>query len=110
VATRRYNPEDPMLPIFLPLEYRVRGNDQVVQTGTGRTLQMSSSRVLFESDRKLGPGVEVDLSIAWPALSGESVALTLWLKGRIDRANKNMAELTTEQYEFRISRHGALSS
>ncbi|MGD1069443.1 MAG: hypothetical protein ABSB15_04825 [Bryobacteraceae bacterium] len=105
----RYGPEDQMLPVVLPLEYRIYGVDRVYRRGSGRTLKLSTDKVLFESDLTLGVGLEVDLSIAWPALSSESAALTLRLKGRIGRANRNLAELTTEHYEFRISELSALT-
>lgn len=105
----RYGTDDQMFALVLPLEYRAYGADHVDRRGYGRTLKLSSDKVLFESDRSLGVGLEVDLLIAWPALSSETAALTLRLKGRIGRADRHLAELTTEHYEFRISRHSARS-
>ena len=102
-------PEDRMYPLVLPLEYRVYGvgvsdTDEVCQTGSGRTLKMSSGRVIFESDRTLRVGLDGELSIAWPASLSKSVGLTLQVKGRIVRTDQNRAEFATKRYEFRTRR------
>jgi hypothetical protein len=60
--------------------------------------------VLFESDRTLRVGQEVDLSIAWPALLRKSVGLTLRIQGSIVRAEQKLTELTIKHYEFRTRR------
>ena len=98
--------KDRKFPVKAPLEYRTSGVDTdgthaVCETGTGSTLAMSSSGVLFEADRKLRAGLEVTLSIAWPASLSESVGLTLQVSGRIVRADRNFAALTMTSYEFR---------
>jgi hypothetical protein len=93
-------------PVMIPLEYRVygaagNGIGEVRHTGSGRTLNMSSAGVVFESDHPLREGMEADLSIAWPASLSKSVGLTLRVRGRIVRADQNRAALTLTHYEFR---------
>jgi len=43
----------------------------------GETMNISSSGVLFEADRTLRNGVDVDLSLASPATLSNPVGLTL---------------------------------
>jgi hypothetical protein len=106
-------------PVTIPLEYRVygaseNGTGEVRHTGSGRTVNMSSAGVIFDSDRPLREGMEADLSIAWPASLSKSVGLTLRIRGRIVRASENRAALTMTHYEFRTralpvaSEHGLL--
>jgi hypothetical protein len=98
--------EDRRYPVTVPLEYRIygvaeNGSKEVQQTGSGRTLNMSSGGVIFEADRPLQEGADADLSIAWPASLSKSVGLTLRVRGRIVRADKNLIALTMTHYEFR---------
>jgi hypothetical protein len=98
--------EDRRYPVTIPLEYRVygvaeNGTNEVRQTGSGRTLNMSSGGVVFEADRPLREGLDADLSIAWPASLSKSVGLTLRVRGRIVRAEQNRIALTMTHYEFR---------
>jgi hypothetical protein len=97
--------EDRRYLVTLPLDYRtyevgVSGIGEVRETGSGRTLNISSSGVLFEADRTLREGMDAALSIAWPATLSKSVGLTLRVKGRIVRADQNRAILKMEGYEF----------
>ncbi len=93
-------------PVTIPLEYRVygvadNGTNEVRQTGSGRTVNMSSAGVVFEADRPLREGMDADLSIAWPATLSKSVGLTLRVRGRIVRVEHNRIALTMTHYEFR---------
>jgi hypothetical protein len=80
----------------------------VGETGAGRTLAMSSSGVLFEADRPLRAGLDVTLSIAWPATLSESVGLTLRVSGRIVYAERKIAVLTMKHHEFYTRRLAAM--
>jgi hypothetical protein len=62
---------------------------------------MSSAGVLFETDQTLRAGLDVDLSIAWPASLSKSVGLTLRVRGRVVRAERNRVAVTMTHYEFR---------
>jgi hypothetical protein len=103
VSERR---EDRRYPVTIPLEYRIygvaeNGTNEVRQKGSGQTLNMSSGGVIFEADRPLQPGLDADLSIAWPASLSKSVGLTLRVRGRIVRVHRNVIALTMTHYEFR---------
>jgi len=56
-------------------------------TGAGRTLDVSSGGVLFDATRPLPVGMNVELSISWPALLHNVAPLQLVISGRIIRAN-----------------------
>lgn len=71
------------------------------QAGSGRTLTMSSGEVLFEADRELPEGLDVELFIAWPASLSKSAGLTLRIRGCIAHADQARARLTMKKYEFR---------
>ena len=93
-------------PVNVPLEYKIYGVGeggarQGCEVGSGRTLNMSSAGVLFETDQTLRAGLDVDLSIAWPASLSKSVGLTLRVRGRVVRAERNRVAVTMTHYEFR---------
>ena len=87
------------------LEYQIYGvaidgTQAVRETGTGRTLVMSSGEVRFETDRALRAGLDAALSIMWPASLSQSVGLTLRVRGRIVDTDWKIATLTMTHYEF----------
>ena len=100
-----------MFPLDMPLQFRVCGALTAVaaenQQGSGHTVYMSSSAVQFESEKPLEVGMEVELFIAWPAKLNRFAALTLRVRGRIQRASGIRAELKTENHEFytRLYKH-----
>ena len=68
--------------VVLPVDYKLLHGGLVVETGHGRTAHISRGRVLVESGRPLTPGVDIELSIAWPAPLNGLGALTLRVDGR----------------------------
>lgn len=91
--TRRY-------PITVDLEYKAVGNDGTTIVGFGRTLNLSTSGVLFESDQPLQHGMRIELAIAWPALLNGSLALNLRLCGRVARSERNTCAIRIREHEF----------
>ena len=94
-----------LYPLVLPLEYRtyrvaVGGKSEVCQTGSGRTLHLSSHRMVLESDHELCIGQIVDLSIAWPVSLNKLAALTLRVRGHIVHTEQNITEVVVKQYKF----------
>jgi len=92
-------------PIELELEYKLLKRGRVEWAGVGRTLNISSSGVLVETDRSLLPGALVELSVKWPFLLRGMCALKLVLRGRIVRchANSKAAAIKAESREFRTA-------
>jgi hypothetical protein len=81
-----------------------RGGDEA---GDGRTVNISSSGVLFTSERILLPGRRLELSISWPAQLNNQVALKLVARGRVVRFEQGRAAIEIQQYEFRTLAPGS---
>jgi hypothetical protein len=75
-----------------------RGGDEA---GEGKTVNMSSSGVLFTAPQILRPGRRIELSINWPAQLNNKCALKLVARGRIVRFDNGVAAMEIQQYEFR---------
>jgi PilZ domain len=88
-------------PIKLKLEYRLLCRDGVVKTGQTCTVNISSSGVLFESDDSIRLGMEIELSIAWPARLNNEVGLQLCATGRTVRVQDNCTAVKFLHHEFR---------
>ncbi|MCL5745484.1 MAG: hypothetical protein M1541_16430 [Acidobacteria bacterium] len=73
----------------------------VLRTGAGKTVDMSSSGVLFTTDCPLSAGNRLELSVNWPAQLDNSCPLKLVALGRVVRADTATAAIAIEKYEFR---------
>ncbi len=105
-ADRRHSDR---FPIEREVRYRVlnkRGGDEA---GDGRTINISSSGVLFTSQHLLLPGRRLELSISWPAQLNNKVALKLVARGRVVRFEEGRAAIEIQQYEFRTQSAGSSS-
>jgi len=80
----------------------------MVLTGVGRTVNISSGGVLVDTANSLPAGVEVELSIAWPAILNGVAALKLHVIGQTVRVQGNCTAVVIRRYEFRT--RGKLSS
>jgi hypothetical protein len=88
-------------PIMRELHYRVLGSKGGNKSGFGKTLDISSSGVLFASDAPLAPGKRVELSISWPAQLDGKCALKLVARGRVTRCRGTEIAVRMDRYEFR---------
>jgi len=90
-------------PIEREVRFRVMNKRGGEETGDGRTLNISSSGVLFTTEQMLLPGRRLEVSINWPAQLNNKCALRLVARGRIVRFEKGVAALEIQQYEFRTA-------
>jgi len=97
-AARRFPIEQEVL--YRVLDHRVA----VPESGVGRTLDISSGGVLFETEQRLRSGKRVELSVNWPALLEGACPLKFVAMGRVVRADDKRAAMHIEQYEFRTRR------
>jgi PilZ domain len=97
-ADRRHSDR---FPIEREVRYRVLSKRSGEEAGDGRTINISSSGVLFTSEHILLPGRRLELSISWPAQLNNKVALKLVAKGRVVRFEQGRAAIEIQQYEFR---------
>ena len=90
-------------PIEREVRFRVMNKRGGEETGDGRTLNISSSGVLFTTEQMLPPRPRLEVSINWPAQLNNKCALRLVARGRIVRFEKGVAALEIQQYEFRTA-------
>jgi c-di-GMP-binding flagellar brake protein YcgR len=83
------------------IRYRALNKRGGEETGDGKTVNMSSSGVLFTAEQILRPGRRVELAISWPAQLNNKCALKLVARGRIVRFDNGLAAMEIQQYEFR---------
>ena len=88
-------------PIQREVRYRVLSKRSGEEAGDGRTINISSSGVLFTSEHILVPGKRMELSISWPAQLDNKCALKLVARGRVVRFEEGRAAIEIQQYEFR---------
>jgi hypothetical protein len=88
-------------PIENEVRYKLLEAKQVAQTGQGRTLNISSSGILFTSQAKLPVGQRVEIAVDWPARLNEHCGLKLVALGKIVRSSTEAAAICIEKYDFR---------
>ncbi len=88
-------------PIERELRYKTLNQRTEALAGNGRTLNISSSGVLFTSDHDLPVGTRLEVSISWPAQLNEKCLLNLVARGRVTRHMQGQLALQIQQYEFR---------
>ena len=91
----------------LEVRYSIAGRRGPVETGSGRTIDMSSSGLCFTTDRPLPIGQKLDVSIDWPARLDDDVQLQVVVSGVVVRATGAVIALRIERHEFRTRRAGS---
>jgi hypothetical protein len=89
--------------IALDLQWNVVRRRRVLDSGTGRTLDLSSGGILFDAGRQLQHGMTVEMSIAWPALLHDVAPLQLVISGRVVRSDGPRIAVNVLQHEFRTA-------
>jgi len=83
------------------VHYRVLNRKDGETKADGKTVNMSSSGVLFTTQQPLLPGRQVELDIDWPAQLDNKCNLKLVARGRVVRLDGGRAALEILQHEFR---------
>jgi len=92
-------------PIEQDVCYRTLDNKVAVpESGTGKTVDISSGGILFGTEQRLRSGKRVEVSVNWPAQLDGGCPLKFVAVGRVVRVEDNRAAVTIEQYEFRTRR------
>ncbi|HUP04270.1 MAG TPA: PilZ domain-containing protein [Bryobacteraceae bacterium] len=87
----------------LPLQWKLVHRRRVVESGSGRTRDLSSQGLLFEAEKSLEPGGQLDISVAWPALLDGVAPLKLCVTGAIIRSGNGLTAIRIMQHEFRTA-------
>lgn len=89
------------------VRFRVLNKRGGEETGEGKTLNISSSGVLFTSEHLLLPGRRLELAISWPVHLNNQVPLKLVARGRVVRFEEGQVAIEIQQYEFRTQANSA---
>jgi hypothetical protein len=88
-------------PIEREVRYRLLSKVSGEEIGDGKTINISSSGVLFTAGHILLPGRRLELSISWPAQLNNQCRLKLVARGRVVRFEDGQAAIEIQQSEFR---------
>ena len=94
-------------PIEREVRFRVLNKRGGEEAGEGKTLNISSSGVLFTSEHLLLPGRRLEVAISWPVQLNDQVPLKLVARGRVVRFEEGQAAIEIQQYEFRTQAQAA---
>jgi hypothetical protein len=87
-------------PIAAELEYCAVGRDGLQFRGTGRSINLSTGGILFQSEQGLTPNMRIELTIAWPARLNDAVDLNLCVSGRVARSDGAFHAVRIREHEF----------
>ncbi len=89
--------------IQLDLRWKLIRRRKVREVGVGHTLDLSSGGILFDANRPLPSGMNVELSVSWPVLLHNVAPMQLIVSGRIVRSSGTLVALQMVQHEFRTA-------
>ena len=95
--------QDRRYHLNLDLKWKLIRRRRVLETGTGKTLDVSSGGILFDAGRNLPEGLNVELSIAWPVLLHNVAPMQLVVVGKVVRSGGRQVAMQTVQHEFRTT-------
>lgn len=91
-------------PIERDLYYRIMNHRPGPISGQGKTLNISSSGILFDADQTLAIGTRIELSVSWPTGPVLMGSPRLNAKGRIARLSNGQLVMLIERYQFHSHR------
>jgi c-di-GMP-binding flagellar brake protein YcgR len=83
------------------LRYKMLYGQRIAETGSGKTLNISSGGVWFTAENMLTVGMPIELSMVWPVLLNDACPMKLMIYGCVVRSNEKGAAVAIERYEFR---------
>ena len=93
--------ESDRMAIERDVEFRVLSRKGGERPANGKTVNISSSGILFTTEQMLLPGRRLEMTISWPAQLDNKCALKLVARGRVVRFEDGCAALEIMQHEFR---------
>jgi c-di-GMP-binding flagellar brake protein YcgR len=85
------------------LRYKMLYGQRIAETGSGKTLNISSGGVWFSAENMLTVGMPIELQMSWPVLLNDSCPMKLMIYGCVVRSNEKGAAVAIERYEFRTT-------
>jgi hypothetical protein len=90
------------MPIEREVRYKIFGAPEAIgRTGSGKTLNMSSSGVLFTTESGLPAGARAEIAVSWPVQLNGATPLKLVATGVLVRSDQRQAAISIQKYEFR---------
>jgi len=83
------------------VRYKMLYGQRIAETGSGKTLNISSGGVWFTTENMLTTGMPVELAMNWPVLLNDACPMKLMIYGCVVRSNERGAAVAIERYEFR---------
>lgn len=93
-SDRRYN-------LRLDVRWKLIRRRRILEAGQGFTIDFSSGGVLFETERAMPVGLNVELSVSWPVLLHNVSQLQLVVSGKVVRSQGRRTAIRMTQHEFR---------
>jgi hypothetical protein len=90
-------------PITLELEYKLLRKGPVARLGFGKTLNVSSGDILFETEDALPVGSPIEVLMDWPFLLDDRCSLKLVIQGSVVRSDSQLVAVRFKLYEFRTA-------
>jgi hypothetical protein len=88
-------------PLTLDVRYSVSHRGTRVRTGSGQTVDLSSSGLRFAAKGPLEPGLKLNVAITWPVLLDGRVQLQLIVTGVVVWSSATETALKIERHDFR---------
>ena len=87
-------------PLELTVQYQTMGL-QIPLSGSGQTLNLSSSGMLITTEHELPEGCHLKVTVEWPTLLNGKTALQLVTTGKVVRKQNAALGITFDHYQFR---------
>jgi len=88
-------------PLTLDVRYSVSHRGAKVRTGSGQTIDLSSSGLRFAAGGPLEAGLKLNVAITWPVLLDGRIQLQLIVTGVVVWSSATETALKIEQHDFR---------
>ena len=84
------------------LGYRPLDRHRYIRLEPGKTVNLSSHCVAFETATQLPVGMRVELFLSWPAKFNNELPLKMVAQGRVIRSTPSQAAVSILAHEFRV--------
>ena len=94
---------DRSYPIETNLEYEIVRGHEVLGVGRGKTVNISSSKIVFQPEYPIPVGSQIEAYVDWPARLDNVIALRLHVDGETIETENGYAAVRILRHEFRTS-------
>lgn len=99
----------PRFPFVQELVFQRKDLPAAIHPVSGKTINMSSRGILFETSSHLFSGEVLQMAINWPARLDQHCPLKIVVLGRVVRCSAGQAAVEILQHAFRTVGKGGLS-